>query len=45
MYAENVTEGCECHVRKQVLNSGKILNDRLSTGQRKYKKLCLTKKA
>jgi len=27
MYAENVTESCVCHISKQVLNSGKVLND------------------
>jgi hypothetical protein len=40
VYTENVTKGCVCHVGKEVLNSGKILNDRFSIGQRKYKKLC-----
>lgn len=40
VYAEYVTKSCVCHVGKQVLNSGKILIDRFSIGQRKYKKLC-----
>jgi hypothetical protein len=42
--AENVTESCVCRVRKQVLNSGKILNDRFSIGQRKYQ-MCFNCKA
>jgi hypothetical protein len=36
--AENVAKNCVCSVKKQVLNSGKILKERFNTGQQENTK-------